>query len=452
MSTIMNASDTLPSAAVVPAPLSTLSLLVPFDIGQTFIFKSRAAKPEDDWTKIFSGADHAQDWSVDQGELDGFSKSMGWIAIWRYFEGAAKPKLDKALEKLRKHVPGDLEESRDGIRAIIFPNGIGVLIVRIRAAPLDDPRWLTMQSAGQRKQRRAACRVFLSTVAACYLNFMYDAIRRHAKGEPRVIERLQPVGRAHGIVRAEYTYPLHFFNPDDEAKWLAAHPKANETGYGSARLFIDWKSASISQGSAERTPIECIFIVALAGWFALHVMNNRATHYILNAIYGLASSHHDPDATEGWAVRLAYMEAANQAFPIQWTSTMQDLNLLETIHTCWGSDRWWKQVERKTSLLAAHAEQLEAESNERWNRRIAGVGATIACFTLASAIADVMDLTGGPNWLKLALVLGVPAILGIGLGYWVWSSLRTPGRKPDSWGDYRLPSGAFELPDEVADS
>lgn len=457
MSTVATTSGTSDDL-YLPIPIageprpSTISLLVPFDIGQTFIFKSRGRNVEAEWRSIFSGHPHEKDWATDQKELDGFDKSMGWIAVWRCFGGTEKPHLATAIERLGTRVPGELDTDADGIRAIIFPNGIGVLIVRIKTAPLGDPRWSCLNDKKIKAERRAACRVLLATASACYLDFMYRAVKLGGDNGARAVEQLRPVERTHHIVRAEYTYPLFFFSTPGEANQFAGAPTRAVTSYNDAKLLIGWQNTVVSHGGVDqRVMIERNFVIALAGWFALVMMNNRATHYILDAIHALAADQ-TPNALEGEAVRLAYMEASNQAFPIQWTSSEKDLLLLEAIHDSWSSQRWWKTVERKTNLLAAYSAHVSDDADQHWNQKITAFGAGIACVTLVSAIVDAMSLlsssrpTDQPGTdvvLRFGIAVGGPLILVSVLWFFIWRALRGKPRRPEVPFSRNIPRRAY---------
>lgn len=446
-STAPSPADNKDSATPGTETPPTVSLLVTFDIGQTFIFKSTGTGRKnvaEQWAEVFSRHPHGQYWSTEQWE--GFKKPMGWIATWRYFGGSQTPELDAAIEQLRESVPGDLEEDKDAIRAIVFPNGIGVMIVRSRAAPgssLDELDEILKEPA-KREDRRDASTALLSWAGRCYMRFMEDARFSLNNGASTIVP-VPAIRRTHDILRTAYTYPVFFFDKPNVESYCQASA-ADVSTYDGAILNTGWSKCIIAraEGKDHRAELERDLAIGLASWFALHVMTQRSTQYIRDTIHALATDQRHPSSMNARTIRLAYTEAANQALPIQWTSGERDLFLLEAIHRCWVSERWWRIVEQKTTLLAEHWEQEASDSDERWNRRITAFGAAIACFTLASAVADLLSLqidppgTGGSmNGVEALLIhfrilIGfvVPLVLGVTFVWIVLSrmSSRTPSR------------------------
>jgi len=100
--------------------------------------------------------------------------------------------------------------------------------------------------------------------------------------------------------------------------------------------------------------------------------------------------------------------------------------LLETIHRNWSSERWRENIEERMKLLSLHYETLEDERNERSGRNLALVAISLAVFTLASAIADLIALKEKRRlyfWLGLA----IPLIIGAFLfwAFWLKPKLRS---------------------------
>lgn len=385
--------STKPEAAV-STRRPTVSLLVTFDIGQTFVFKSTGKHREEvvkEWGEVFSGHPHEADWCTEQWA--DYSKPMGWIATWRYFYGSDKPELKAAVDQLREAVPGELDDDKDAIRAIIFPNGIGVLIVRSRAAVDSTLNSLynILIEEKKKENRRAACGALLSYAARCYMGFMCDARPLLASGA-KAVTPITAIQRTHKILQTAFTYPVFFF---DEPHF---QPGDECFSYEGTKLDIGWGKCIVQRASdADHVlQLERNLAIGLVSWFALLVMTDRSTQYIRDAIHALASRERHPGSMDARIIRLAYTEAANQALPIQWTSHEQDLFLLEAIHKCWVSERWWRIVEQKTNLLAAHWEQEAGDANEIWTRNIAIFGVLIACMTLASAFADLIGLIAAP--------------------------------------------------------
>lgn len=232
--------------------------------------------------------------------------------------------------------------------------------------------------------------------------------------ECSMLERLDPLQRTHHTLETAYTYPVYFLNDRSHVQSLVGSEQMDRVVYGHAESLTGWGQAVIRCGDVStRDVIERDFIVALASWFALLVMNNRATHYIHQFIHALAAGQREPTAIEAQAIRLAYIEASNQSLPIQWTSAEADLRLLESIHVSWSTNRWRNAVDRKTNLLAAHCEQMKHDADGDREHLIIKFGAIIGAFTLCSAIADVMKELPEDSPLReksLVFMIGIPLL------------------------------------------
>lgn len=406
-----------PHSTVEPAAktVTKVSLLVAFDIGQTFVFKSTQSSNDDvatEWGGVFGGDhEHAKDWCTAQWE--DFSKPMGWIATWRYFGGSAKSELQSAMDQLRRSVPGTIEEEdTDALRAIIFPNGIGVFILRIRPKPTWDIPTIEafLEDETVRVQRRRAFCDIIKWAAECYLGYMHAA-RPLLENGARAVTAIGAIERKHGAQRAAYAYPIYFLDEPRYKEWRRTQADS-ATPFGDTELSLTWGLCGVKLGATDhRFDLERDFAIGLAGWYALAVMTNRSTLYIRDALHALSSNKANPTAANARIIRLAYTEAASQALPIQWTSRESDLFLLEAIHECWISERWWRIVEQKTNLLAAHWEQEAGASNDRWNRKITAFGVAIAFITLSSAVADFIQLTVEPPGIDSKNLNGLDRLL-----------------------------------------
>jgi hypothetical protein len=114
------------------------------------------------------------------------------------------------------------------------------------------------------------------------------------------------------------------------------------------------------------------------------------------------------------------MDVANAAHPIRWTFERKDLFLLETIHKNWSSDRWWRNIEERTKLLSLHYDSLEDERAERDGKRLANIALALTCVTIASAVADLINLWTNPNPAPLQYILLALIPVAVGLR---WSNL-----------------------------
>jgi hypothetical protein len=144
--------------------------------------------------------------------------------------------------------------------------------------------------------------------------------------------------------------------------------------------------------SETRTEIETNFIIALASWSALNLMERHSSKDFFDAFAETVSGKPHPPASKVHIKTMAYKSVADAIHPILWTSSEQDLNLLEVIHNNWSSGLLQKAVEERMMLLNLHYARLEGEQKETLSRRLTFFGVMVALSALASAAAGVISL------------------------------------------------------------
>lgn len=411
--------------AISSAPLGlhspAMSLLVAFDVERGYIFRSptdwtqpvRRGREEaedprvttlDAWREIFQGHD---EWDTRQLSTEEFfSKPLGWMATLT-IDPESCPELSEALqsldEKVRGEIPGVSNEAVLGIRAVVFPIGIGVLIIRIQLPDgVEDLASLVTDLPGIIKDERTS---IIQEVSERYRERMEVAVSKRAGGGRPLVRRYEAVDRRR-VEPAGSDYKVLFVDEaaykkrtDQIAQITGTKNRDNseqEVFYRGANIYVGWVEA-LARGLTSKSVehIEDVFIIALASWYALIVMNFLVSLCTLDAFESMATTRTRFLAREkkrSHARRLAYMETANAAHPVRWTMREANLRLLEAIHKSWSSRQWWETVEERSNLLAVHYEQLEGEANERRNLGLVVFGTSIAGVTLGSAIADVIGL------------------------------------------------------------
>ena len=384
-----------------PPAQETVSILIPFDIGSTHIFRSGAASREgvnEEWERVFAASPHG--WNT--GQLPEFRKPLGWIA-------SRCVGRSESVQEICKRIGGEVDEAPEAVRAVVFPLGIGVIILRVR---LTEPTLAFRERFGSRHQEmKPLCRGIFEDAR--------DRYRDAVKGSPGRpgLRPLDDVGRTTGTCAFDYLYPVFFTtHTPPEVMDESDYPRSK---YGSANVAVGWGAAyALGADDDERSWIELDFLVALASWYSLAVMNRLATRYLLDAVSELAARRPYPRKLQSRAIRLTYMEGANASHPHTWTSRFRDLRLLESIQKQWRTGDWWTSVQERTQLLALHHEQVEAEASERRGHKFATFGALITALTLASAIADVGVLLpdGSPQATVFAahgfaIALGIPVLV-----------------------------------------
>ena len=472
--------------AISSAPLGThapaMSLLVAFDVERGYIFRSPT-----DWTKleqcgsrittqeawrgIFKGHD---EWDTHQFSTEEFfAKPLGWMATL-IIDPEKCPELAEVLSRLDEKIQGEISgansEALLGIRAVLFPVGIGVLIIRIQLPDgIEDLATLATDLPGHIKDERTS---IIREVSDRYIECMDGAVSRRADGCRPMVRRYEAVDRKR-VEAAGSDYRVFFV--DETAYKKRAAQIAQITGaksgdgleqglfYHGATIYVGWVEALACGQVAEwGEHIEDVFIIALASWYALVVMNFLVSLCTLDAFESLATKRTpflNKEKRKSHARRLAYMEAANAAHPIRWTMIERNLRLLEAIHKSWSSRQWWETVEERSNMLAVHYEQLEGEANERRHLGLVVFGTSIAGVTLGSAIADWIGLFPnkakymGVHFASISAVLEqvfdnfgfvlaflIPVTVGLLLAvFWLWPLEYLTQLRESRWRSRRSP-------------
>ena len=183
-------------------------------------------------------------------------------------------------------------------------------------------------------------------------------------------------------------------------------------------VFVDWHAAIVNGDFKDHERIENLFLIALASWLALMLMNKRSRIYLFEAFA-------DRPRVRSTAKRInkrsmVYQDIADSILPIRWTIKQNDLYLLESIHERWGSHRLRKDIKERMKVLALHHQRLESEQKELEKRleseqkelensRITSFGTFLAITTVFSAVAGVISLflmtspkVTSTSWISLA--------------------------------------------------
>ena len=214
-----------------------------------------------------------------------------------------------------------------------------------------------------------------------------------------VHRRIPNLDRTSRVKRAPFCYPLFFVANEDHYGEIKSRlirsgdTQTKEQSYGDSQVYAGWAASAIHLADATQTEdIERNFVIALASWYGMVVMNHLVTLRSQETFVDLAKGERRLRAQDVRAVRLAYMEAANASHPIRWTTRQRDLALLDEMHDAWSSQRLWDIIDQRSRLLTAHYEQLEAEAGDHRTTALTILGVMLASTTLASVVADVIGL------------------------------------------------------------
>lgn len=412
------------SPLLSPLDSEMASLIIPFDTGNTYIFRAESTKQakvahpagevlsvDAQWSDIFATIRGGEpDWDCcAQFSADLFHKPLSWSVTLPVNTGAAAAELRSIFHGIGIR--------RADMRVILFPLGISALVIRLKlhdaTSSTDwDHFWTMLEDPA-----RQYCETLMRHAAGRYETCMKAAAERG-----RNVRRLGPVARSRGTYNPQFMTAVFY---------TSAAPKAAEdnaiytsvTYPGGVLVRIGWTRTFVSGGTRnERGAIETDHIIATISWFALAVMNRMSSLHLLDSVFAMGERNTRVPRIEARAIRLTYMEGANASHPIRWTLHEPDLLLLEAIHRRWSTGRWWNNVDERTDLLSVHYDQLEADADERRSFKLSLVAAAFACTALVSAVADLLQIASpAESFPKVQVAIGVPAIVTILL--WLWYTL-----------------------------
>ena len=404
------------------SPIS-VALLTTVSLGRSYLFYvERDQKPETLWRKLFEGF---KGWSFDQ--LKRYDKPLGETAMFT-FTPETHDDAKIVIDELQRACNNDLRAQLDStcIRLTFFTTGVAILSVQLAPASLDDAfQFLDrIQDEAHLKQVRETLTKIISLCAKSYIRVIDKAEHDNRSVSQRgwSLKPFKDVDREDWNPKARHSYPLFFVTEDlyqkrteSILKQVASQNRRrrqsdrSRVSYQGAEIYVDWSEALVkNSGKNSSQLIANNFIIALASWLALELMNKNSSIFLFEAFVGMLDKKHRSNATAVHQRQMAYKDVSDASLPIRWTRYRRDLFLLETIHRNWSSERWRNNIEERMKLLSLHYKNLEDENNERANRRLAFGAVFISLMTLASAIADVINLADNDNQQSVWLFLGFP--------------------------------------------
>ncbi len=403
------------SSQVTESPLRQTTVLTAFGIGKSYVFyvekDSRGEGIIDEcWRKIF--AEEGGIWEF--ARLKEYSKPLG-ETVTLTLEDCSEAKT--AIEQLKAAFRNSFPTfTCDKVEAFFFTTGVGVLVMRI-ATPAADSEKLYDELPKIREwddisQKRIP---LIQVCQTRYQQVMKKAVEHKSQpGEPQwSLYHLEQVDRSDEKSVKRYSYPLFFVDAvtykkrtSDILQQVAGfgrrHIQSNEArvSYRGSEVYVDWSEALVSEGETNRELIEKNFIIGFASWCALLLMNHNSSIFLLDAFAGMNSEREQGNARAVHHRTMAYKDVADAILPIRWTTTRRDLFLLETIHHNWSSERVRQNIDERMKLLRLHYTQLEDERREAFNKKreeynqnLTILGVILTLVALASAIADVTNLS-----------------------------------------------------------
>jgi hypothetical protein len=418
---------------------ATASVVIGFDVGRTFIFydeSTSSASVRDHWKRIFKG--HSG-WEVDQ--FDDYNKPFGWIAKLSMnqcpnLDPPGTPEEKQTIPKLKKAFEDSFRATlvSESLKTIFFTPGVGVLRFQLSFAKgVDVASCLNDLS---NKTNRADTRQLVNDLIGHAVKYYTDRLDEAGK-------QGSPIKPFRAVDRDKHGYPVFFVvsfvdepvfkkRAQDLTDLLAItadqkhiFDERSRIAYEGATLFIDWSEALVTGNSLnQKEQIETNFIIAMASWSALSLMERYSSQDVFAASAKLAGFTPKLFPKDEVYIRsMAYRDVSYASLPIRWTANSKDLHLLEAIHRNWSSDRLRQVIEERMQALSFHHQRIQNEQREVFsarqlllNQRLTVFGIIIAVATLASAAASLFNLghASGSRDVLLSLifpVLGVIAFL-----------------------------------------
>lgn len=368
-----------------------LIILAPFETGAVFSVPERY-----DWNDALSDATRYAQWravSYPSHVAYPLGAPVAWTPDAQVVSGFAE-------------APPFLEPT--AVEAVMFPIGIGILVLRGRLVAATAERW--------------------------------SAFFRWEEG---AYDRLEPVANAarQSFVRVCEDLGVHEFTalrrptsttfPWIYSLFLLDEPATDippaQAGSGSTvavdggRVDVRWRGADVrSEGEYDRTELEALFVAASAAWQTLFATDSllastlQTLEEARTPAIGSESGHRD--LADELLVFSRRVTDASRA--IRWTISRQGLSLLETIHDTWGTAQMWQSIDDKAGLAKLLVEQRQQDKREHVQTLVGNLALALAVLSSVSAAADVLNLvdpsatTLGPGWPRL--LAGVAAPLAIG--------------------------------------
>jgi hypothetical protein len=381
-----------------------LSIVVPFDIGCSFVCKSLDGNDREAWKRIFPTSDAIRGWEWNTSRLGKaptyYREPFGKVARLEAKESAIFDSFRPCFSSV------------SDLQAIFFPRGIGVLLLRGKIEGCRES-W-----RGNYKKYRNDMKKLLAPHLEAVVNDFRRIMRSAAKNPcEREVFQIKLPGKVRST-EVNFPYAIAFFEEEagGYSEKFFSYPGEDFA------LEVDWgetAALNVSNLAATQALVEDAFVAAMVSWFSLVIMGNKVSYFLRDLFIDLTLQERSLSKQDGEMVQLAYLDTSSASRPISWAFRKADLLLLEHIHEKWGSQRFWDNVEERTALFAAYHNDIVEEVRDESDRNLARVGIGLAAVTLLSVIADFSAAC-----FLTRVVMAMTAIAGLIVAY-----IFTRGRK-----------------------
>ncbi|HYG82567.1 MAG TPA: hypothetical protein VD861_19380, partial [Pyrinomonadaceae bacterium] len=319
--------------------------------------------------------------------LKNYNKPLGETAKLTLNEKSSS-QAATLIKELRAACEAEISAELDltKIEAIFFTTGVAVLSLRLEPRDKSEPDNIlkyTLNTDAQLEEVHRLTEEIIKLCKAEYMAVMEQAEKRghgSCDGSRWFLRRFREVDREDWEPALEFSYPLFFIGDQvyeqrtqailekvAGSKWRRKQQSDKaRVSYEGAEIYVDWSEALVCRTGENRELIENNFIIALASWYALVLMNKNSSIFLFQAYFETVKDMSRQDDRPLQEVantvnkrNMAYKDVADASLPIRWTPQRRDLFLLEAIHRNWSSDRWRKNIDERMKLLVLHYRNLE---------------------------------------------------------------------------------------------
>ena len=400
---------------------SEISAVIPLDLCTSYAFKASPPDCSDcAWKKVWHDkSDHR--WEVDTAELGDSRPDQ----CKPHFRPAFGPIV--RLKVRKEALPALLmPESKwvqfiETLHVVCFTRGIGVIILRGTSDNCSSAKNLHKRFEEGRESLKNDLLRLLQSVQIFYKAIM-DSDKSGA------VYPLDIPGRRDAIDKTRFPYPIVFTTEEGWGEEPLCYRELTNTfinvGWATSTVCTTADNLKVAQPVIEDT-----FVVGMASWFSLVVMNSAVSAFLQDSFIDMSQKRPKrsllTEKNHGRLIRLAFMEATNASRPVRWTFNASDMLLLDKIHEKWMTKRWWRNVEERTAVLAAHHSEVAAEKRTEAESNLAKVLLALAILTAVTGLHDLESALKEPDW--PVLVFGA-----LGLFYSIIVIVRMFSRAADS--------------------
>jgi hypothetical protein len=358
-----------------------ITIVLPFDIGRSYSFRPRSPEGLPENVRL------PPEWSIGTSLLE---QPLGIPFVWH--PSASSSEARPVLKSLCWCYCANIEVQ-------FYPVGVAVMVLRgaLTGRPLAAP-WETARGWEDAAQTYPA----LTELATAGVRDYTRVMGNH--GEIRSFRR-RPSPTLH---RPAWAHPIFAATcePDSANRPLL-------TAVDRATVAVGWRCTEVkSTNGATFRQVEQAMTSAAVTWQALSLLDeclSSFAHELVQLTPALIDA-------ELHGTRVFVKQTTDGARPICWTLHRDLVNVIDLAHQQWKTSDLCLSVTCRAELVTMICEQRLSRSHERLASRVGVSALIIACFSVASATKDVLDLTDICQVWKLIVTASMMLVVGMALG------------------------------------